>query len=498
MITLEPKEDYTDVGQAYILAREYSKILRYSKSTGFIVYNSNFWEDSDSKAQNLALQLTDRQLQEANSELQNAKSEMDANKALDILIKTGVKKAPDSLNPQQMISFKKYTHAQEYKKFIDKRRSYSSVDATLNVVKSMLEINPDELDKDGFLLNTPSYTYDLKLGLQGCRNHSYSDFITKQTAVDPSDKGAVLWLNALDLFFCSDNELIKYVQEVVGIIAIGKVFDEFLVIAYGDGLNGKSTFWNTIAKVLGTYSGHLSSDALTMNCNRNIKPEIAEAKNKRILIAGELEEGAKLSSSIVKQLCSTDPIWAEKKFYAPFAFEPTHTLVLYTNHLPKVNTSDYGTWRRLKVVPFNATIEHTQDIKNYSATLFEQAGGAILSWIIQGAQRAIEKQFKIDPPEVVKNAIDTYRNDNDWMFKFINDCCDKVSLDEPAVKPSELFNAYCNYCRDTGEVQRSSADFYSRLKSVKWIERKEAHHQVKLRGIKIKEQEQTSSYSISK
>ena len=168
MITLKPKGDYTDVGQAYILAREYSKILRHSKSTGFIVYNGNFWEDSDSKAQNLVLQLTDRQLQEANSELQNAKSEMDANKALDILIKTGVKKAPDSLNLQQMISFKKYTHAQEYKKFIDKRRAYSSVDATLNVVKSMLEINPDELDKNGFLLNTPSYTYDLKLGFQGC------------------------------------------------------------------------------------------------------------------------------------------------------------------------------------------------------------------------------------------------------------------------------------------------------------------------------------------
>ena len=277
-------------------------------------------------------------------------------------------------------------------------------------------------------------------------------------------------------------------------IAIGKVFDEFLVIAYGDGLNGKSTFWNTIAKVLGTYSGHLSSEALTMNCNRNIKPEIAEAKNKRILIAGELEEGAKLNSSVVKQLCSTDAIWAEKKFYAPFAFEPTHTLVLYTNHLPKVNTSDYGTWRRLKVIPFNATIEQKQDIKNYSAALFEQAGGAILTWIIQGAQRAIKKQFKIEPPEVVRQAIDNYRNDNDWMFKFINDCCDKVSLDEPAVKPSELFNAYCNYCRATGEAQRSSADFYAKLKSVKWIERKEAHHQVKLRGIKIKEQKQDWSY----
>ena len=116
MITLEPKGDYTDVGQAYILAREYSNILRHSKSTGFIVYNGNFWEESDSKAQNLALQLTNRQFQEAISELQNAKSEMDANGALDILIKTGVKKAHSSLNQQQIASFEKYTHAQEYKK----------------------------------------------------------------------------------------------------------------------------------------------------------------------------------------------------------------------------------------------------------------------------------------------------------------------------------------------------------------------------------------------
>ena len=348
--TLEPREDYTDVGQAYILAREYSEILRHSKSTGFISYNGNFWEESDSKAQNIALQLTDRQLEESRLELQDAKSEMDANGTLDILLKRGVKKAPEFLSQLQMPSFEKYIHAQNYKRFIDKRRAYSYIDATLNVVKSILEINPDELDRDGFLLNTPSYTYDLKLGLQGYHKHNSSDFITKQTAVVPSDEGADIWLKALELFFCADAELISYVQEVVGIIAIGKVFDEFLVIAYGDGQNGKSTFWNTIAKVLGTYSGHLSSEALTMNCNRNIKPELAEAKNKRILIAGELEEGAKLNSSIVKQLYSTDPIWAEKKFYAPFAFEPTHTLVLYTNHLPKVNAADYGTWRRLKVI----------------------------------------------------------------------------------------------------------------------------------------------------
>ena len=44
------------------------------------------------------------------------------------------------------------------------------------------------------------------------------------------------------------------------------------------GRNGKSTFWNTIARVLGTYSGNMSADTLTVGCKRNVKPELAEAK----------------------------------------------------------------------------------------------------------------------------------------------------------------------------------------------------------------------------
>ena len=58
-----------------------------------------------------------------------------------------------------------------------------------------------------------------------------------------------------------------------------------LVIAYGDGRNGKSTYWNSIARVLGSYCGGISADALTANCKRNIKPEMAELKGKRMVIA---------------------------------------------------------------------------------------------------------------------------------------------------------------------------------------------------------------------
>ena len=103
--------------------------------------------------------------------------------------------------------------------------------------------------------------------------------------------------------------------------------------------------------------GNMSADMLTVGCRRNVKPELAEAKGKRLLIAAELEEGMRMNTSNVKQLCSTDEIFAEKKFKSPFSYVPSHTLVLYTNHLPRVGAVDKGTWRRLIVIPFDAKLK---------------------------------------------------------------------------------------------------------------------------------------------
>ena len=58
-----------------------------------------------------------------------------------------------------------------------------------------------------------------------------------------------------------------------------------MLIAYGEGRNGKSTFGNTLARVLGTYSGKISADTLTVGCKRNVKPEMAEVQGKRLLIS---------------------------------------------------------------------------------------------------------------------------------------------------------------------------------------------------------------------
>ena len=474
-------EDFSDVGQAIVLSREYMDRLRFSPATDYIVFNGSFWEESQPNAQGIAQELTARQLEEAETEIQRCMKEMSGNGAWAMLAAMGAKKAMAAFSEAQRRSFEKYERAETYRKYAIKRRDTKYISAALKEARPMIQIEQRVLDADEFLLNLPSGTCDLRTG--AVREHNAQDYITKQTAVDPSGDGMDVWEDALQTFFQGDADLIRYVQEIVGLAAIGKVYIEALVIAYGEGRNGKSTFWNTIARVLGTYSGNMSADTLTVGCKRNVKPELAEAKGKRMIIAAELEEGMRLNTSNVKQLCSTDEIYAEKKYKAPFSYVPTHTLVLYTNHLPRVGAIDQGTWRRLIVIPFNAKIEGKADIKNYADFLFKTAGGAVLQWIIEGAKRVIASDYKIVQPKVVQDAIQKYKENNDWLAHFLDDCCE--AGDDFEAKSGEFYNAYRSYCLQMGEYTRSTTDFYSALEST-GVVRKRTRTGVIIYGLKLK------------
>nr|DAS88881.1 MAG TPA: dsDNA helicase [Caudoviricetes sp.] len=474
-------EDFSDVGQATILAREYGDKLRYSPATDFLVYNGSFWEESQPNAQGIAQELTARQLEEAEVEIQKAITEMNSNGAWALIAAMGPKKASAQFNKEQARSFEKYEQAEVYRKYAIKRRDTKYISAALKEVRPMVQVEQSMLDADEFMLNTPYETINLVTG--ECLDHKSEDYITKQTTVFTGEEGEDIWLDALNTFFVDDIELISYVQKIVGLASIGKVYVEALIIAYGEGRNGKSTFWNVVSKVLGTYSGNMSADMLTVGCRRNVKPELAEAKGKRLLIAAELEEGMRMNTSNVKQLCSTDEIFAEKKFKSPFSYVPSHTLVLYTNHLPRVGAVDKGTWRRLIVIPFDAKIEGQNDIKNYTEYLFENAGGAILSWIIEGAKQVIKDEYHIDAPKRVQDAIAAYKENNDWMKHFLDECCEIDSTFTE--KSGELYTAYRSYCLRTGEFTRSAGDFYSVLE-IENFQKKKTKKGIIVYGLRLK------------
>ena len=476
-------EDYSDVGQAEVLAKYFSNELRYSPSTHFIRYSDHYWQESEPGAQAVAHELTRRQLKEANNDLMESLDKMKNCGVQNILDSTSKSKAEQIMSEDQMKVYQEFLAAKAYQAFAIKRRDSKNITSTLKESHPMLEISPRDLDADCFALCTPEATYDLRKGMSGAREHSPDDFITKITSVSPGQKGMEIWLDSLNLIFQNNQELINYVQMICGLAAIGKVYVEALIIAYGDGRNGKSTFWNAISRVLGLYSGNISADTLTVGCRRNIKPEMAEVKGKRLLIAAEMQEGARLNDSTVKQLCSTDDIFAEKKYKDPFSFKPCHTLVLYTNHLPRVSASDDGIWRRLIVIPFNAKITGKSDIKNYSEYLYDNAGGSILAWVIEGAKKVIELGYQIPVPACVQKAIDEYRNQNDWFGHFLSDKCEVD--DSYKESSSALYQVYRNYSMDCNEYIRSTADFYFALEKA-GFERIKVHNKRFFKGLRLR------------
>lgn len=475
--------DFSDIGEARTFADMYDDEVCYTTATDFLRYNGTYWVESEQRAIAAMMEHTDEQLREAEEMIEKSLSKLEelGFDRMDVI--GGGKKFIGNLTGDAVGVYRKYELAKAYKSFVMKYRNMRSLRSALDAAKPGLEKMPEELDNSPFLLNTPGGTYDLQKGLEGWDVTNPADYLTKITAVVPSDEGMDLWLDAVNKFFCGDAELIEYVQKICGLCLVGKVYVEALIIAYGDGRNGKSTFWNVIFKVLGSYSGNMSADALTVNCKRNVKPELAELKGKRLIIAAELQEGMRLNTSVVKQLCSTDPIFAEKKFKAPFTFEPSHTLVLYTNHLPKVSASDDGTWRRLIVIPFHAKITGKDDRKNYTQYLVENAGGAVLSWLIEGARKVIAADFQIEPPQCVKDAIGAYREDNDWLGRFLSERCELNSCYKE--KSGEIYKEYRRYCNETGDFIRSTTDFYGAL-DLCGFERKKTNKGILVRGLRIK------------
>ena len=468
--TLQPS-DYSDVGQAKVLARDCANELAYSPATDFIVYETNRWAESKSKAMGCMLNFLDRQLAEAREKFDAARKELIETGISEALLIAGSKALKKAIETDEQIeAYEAYSSALSYRCFACQRRDIKYINGALTAVKPLVEVPVSAIDSHPFLLNCPDGTYDLTKGLAGRREHDPEDLITQVTAYAPGDKGKELWLGFVNQVCEGDREKIEYLHQCSGLCLIGEVYHEGIFISFGAGRNGKSTWWNTVGEVMGSYAGVISADILTAECRRNVKPEIAELKGKRFLLASELEEGRRISTSLVKQLSSTDEIEGEKKYKDPFKFKPSHTLVLCTNHLPKVGAMDDGIWRRLVVIPFTATFQGNGEIKNYSKYLLDNAGGYIMKWLIEGAVKVIRNKFVLTPPACVHEAVEKYKADNDWMTHFLDDCCDIGKGHEE--KSGELYAEYRAYCIKNGEFARSTAEFYRCLEDRGFVRHK--------------------------
>ena len=324
----------------------------------------------------------------------------------------------------------------------------------MELSKPALVLKADKLDANPFDLNTPVGIVDLTTG--DLRSHDRAAYCSQITEASPGERGWKMWEDFLNTITCGDGSVQGFLQLVSGMALIGKVYQEGIIIACGGGRNGKSTFFNALGQVLGNYAGGIDIKTLTTD-RGNKGASLATLRGKRLVVTGELEEHQRLSIATLKQIASTDKLTIEEKYKAPETVRQSHTLVLFTNHLPRVGSTDDGTWRRLLVIPFNAVIPPGKGVQNFADVLAREAGGAILSWAIEGAVKFARNEYKLDVPDAVADATEAYRQREDWLANFINERCVK----EPNAKEGAraLYLAYRAWAEESGEYVRRENDF---------------------------------------
>ena len=174
--SLKP-DDFSDIGEAGVLAREYGDVLAYTNATDYLTFNGQYWKEDKQLAIGKVLEFMDFQLADALEQYEKSVIEL-VNSGIDeSVVREGGKALAKVIEtPIQQKLHSIYLSSKSYYQFVMKRRDYRYITATHNTAKPMLAIDLSELDKDDMLLNTPNATYNLRNGLRDYHEHDPKDY----------------------------------------------------------------------------------------------------------------------------------------------------------------------------------------------------------------------------------------------------------------------------------------------------------------------------------
>ena len=330
-------------------------------------------------------------------------------------------------------------------------------------------------------INVKNGLYDVKTGELSPHDPSYLSTIQIGTDYQP-DASAPRFMAFLEQ--CLDPDTQRLVQELFGYLLIPETCAQKAFVLVGEGGAGKSTLlW-------------VAQDLLLGRCNVSNVPwqhlddrfKTAELVGKLANIFADLPSQAIVDNGLFKSITGEDRITAERKNRDPFAFIPTARLVFSCNAIPK-NLGDRSTgfYRRLVIVPFLPARPVAQRDPKLKASFVAEAPG-IFNWALAGLKRLIKNEYRFSESADSREALNRYRIDGSSVLSFVEELC--VVDDHSQASSTQIYHAYCEYCRDSGLKAVSQkrfgvelADEYPTIKRTKEYKTRRSIYQ----GIKLNE-----------
>jgi putative DNA primase/helicase len=355
--------------------------------------------------------------------------------------------------------------------------------ALLHKSRPLFNLGKIRLDQHPELLTVRNGTLHLPDGV--IQPHDKKNYLTRRLDLDyiPGTP-CPAWKKFLTLVTQGDRDLATFLQTAVGYTLSGNIDEQVMFTLYGMGANGKSTFVETMKRMMGEFAERVPIEALmeARNPGAGPKPEILKMKGARMVLTSEVPFNRKMNESLVKDLTGGDSISARGLYQEEEeTFKPTHKIWMVGNHKPEVHGTDEGILRRFRMIPFEYTfpVSERRPMREVMAEFNGEMEG-IFAWAVEGCIRWYGQ--RLGQVKAVQEATDLFRSDLDIVGQFIGERC--LTGPNYTVSKDTLYQTWREWCEANGEVD--SLKRTKRWLNIQFLIRGCSHHgnsRLSLKGV---------------
>lgn len=306
------------------------------------------------------------------------------------------------------------------------------------------------LDNHSYLIGFENGVYDLHL--HDFREGLPEDYISYSTNkyyinYDPNSLEAIE-INEYLSQLLTVPEVKEYVLKIFASSLDGTIKNEKFYIFTGSGGNGKSLLLALLQKSIGEYYSTLPISLLTQKraASNSACPELERTKGRRFAIMQEPSDNEKINIGLMKELSGGDPIFARGLYKEGGEFKPQFKMIMACNDLPNVPSNDGGTWRRIRVIPFDSKFTDTPDKNNKKEfSIDPDIMEKIERWTETFISMLINIHKKTDlkiitEPSEINKATQKYKENNDIIGQYI---AEKI-VEDKSCKKKMMLNTIAN------------------------------------------------------
>ena len=233
----------------------------------------------------------------------------------------------------------------------------------------------------------------------------------KEPKFIPKDKEGNTFDDWLSSIACGDSELVTLFWQII-LEAINPNYTRNkFAIFYGDGNNGKGTFQRLLINLIGESNVSALKPA-QFSDKFNLETLVGKVCN----IGDEAPNDYLKNPSDLMSITSGDTVLVNPK--GKTAFEATFKLfnIFSGNYIPNGGNKTKGWYRRIMIVPFNADF-NGQIEKPWIKNEF-LADKDVLEYVLYKTVNQ-EPFTQFIEPKVVKDLLEEYQEDNDYLLDFI-------------------------------------------------------------------------------